>query len=134
MQKRGYEVALDVAYKIKFGRPHRSLLIDVDVFYPWRDKTISTQSQGDGSFVGEVFPRDAFDRFREIVFLHDLRVLIPDPPETVLETIYGDWRTPDRACDSHWDLLNRLRIPLGDPMPQLSTAVPAPPPIVGADL
>ena len=120
MQKRGYLLAVDIAYKLKFRRPDRRFLIDVDVFYPWNDMMVSSEAQEDGSFLGEFFPRNAFDRLSEIAFMGDLKVLIPDPPAIVLETIYGDWRTPVRVYRSHRDLLNRLLIPPGDPIPCFS--------------
>ena len=118
MQKRGYSVAIDQAYKLKFRRPFSRLLIDVDVFYPWNGKMISCLCLEEGNFLATSFHQNAFDRLREIIFLDDLKVLIPDPPATVLTTIYGSWRTPLRSYCSWHDPLNRLRIPPGEPMPR----------------
>ena len=117
MQCRGYNVAVDHAYKFKFGRPFCRLRIDVDVFYPWDGKMISCQCK-DGNIVGTFFHQNAFDRLTEVDFLGDVPVLIPDPPAAVLTTIYGDWRTPNRHYDSDRDLLNRLMIAPGEPMPR----------------
>ncbi len=118
MQSRGYGVAIDEAYKLKFKRPFCRLMIDVDVFYPWDGMMISCLCEVDGNLLATSFGQNAFDRLREINFLGDLKVLIPDPPTTVLTTIYGDWRTPNSRYDSEHDLLNRLRIPPGTPMPR----------------
>ena len=118
MQCRGYSVETDKAYKLKFQHQSCCLLIDVDIFFPWDGKMISCQCQKDGNIVGTSFHQHAFDRLTEINFLGDLPVLIPDPPTAVLTTIYGDWRTPNRHYKSGEDLLNRLRIPLGEPMPR----------------
>ncbi len=119
MATRGYSLATDRAYKFKFKRPFR-LMIDIDVFYPWNGKMISCHRREDGTCLATYFPRAAFDRLKEIVFLDDIRVLIPDPPASVLAAIYGDWRIPVRTYSSERDLHNRLRISPGDPMPQLS--------------
>lgn len=65
------------------------------------------------------FPLDSFSRLREITILDGLRVLIPDPPEAVLETIYGpNWHIPDPGYSSTNDLANRLSIPKGQPIPR----------------
>jgi len=124
MRCRGYHVAIDKAYKLKFRHPFFRLLIDVDVFYPWDGKMISCFREADGRLLATSFPQNAFDRLREIDFLDDLQVLIPDPPSAVLTTIYGDWRTPNSRYDSEQDLLNRLRLPPGDPVPCLPIMVP----------
>jgi hypothetical protein len=118
MQKRGYSVAIDKAYKLKFGRPFCRLLIDVDVVYPWNGKMISCLCVEEGNFLATSFHQNAFDRLKEIIFLGDLKVLIPDPPTTVLTTIYGAWRTPVRSYRSWKDPLNRLLIPPSEPMPR----------------
>jgi len=125
MQKRGYRTRVDKDYKLKFTRPLCRLWIDVDVFYPWNGKMICFADQKDGAWLGTVFPPDAFRRLREIDFADDIKVLIPDPPEPVLEAIYGDWRTPVRRYDSRRDLLNRLLIPPSQPMPRFPTSADA---------
>ena len=117
MQKRGYRTLFDKAYKLRFTRPPCPLWIDVDVFYPWNGKMICSADKKDGKVSGAIFPPDAFRRLREIDFANDLKVLIPDPPEPVLEAIYGDWRTPVRHYNSWRDIHNRLLIPPGQPKP-----------------
>jgi phosphorylcholine metabolism protein LicD len=92
MRRRGYGLEYCNKYKIRFIG--RDLLgkMDVDVFFPWEGKMICClDHETDKS--GAWFPLDAFNNFRSLTFL-DTRVSIPDPPERVLETAYGDWRTP----------------------------------------
>jgi hypothetical protein len=124
MQKRGYSVSMDKAYKLQFRRPFWGLRMDVDVFYPWNGKMISCWCTEEGHFHATSFQQNAFDRLREIIFLDNLKVLIPDPPTTVLTTIYGDWRTPVRNYRSWLDPLNLLQIPEGESMPRLPTMAP----------
>lgn len=118
MRKRGYELSVDKGYKFKFARPQHELLLDVDVFYDWHGMMVCASRQKDGTILGEAFSGNAFDRLREVPFLGKLKVLIPDPPEPVLKAIYGDWRTPVHisSYSSGRDPLNRLQIPLADPL------------------
>jgi hypothetical protein len=125
MRRRGYEVTSDKGYKFRFARPNHDLRLDVDVFYNWQGMMVCASGHSDGTLLGESFSADAFDRLREITFLGDLKVLIPDAPESVLETIYGDWRTPVHAYASHLDPLNRLSVPLADPLAFLTAIQPA---------
>ena len=69
MQCRGYNVAVDKAYKLKFQRQSCCLLIDVDVFYPWDGKMISCQCKENGKIVSTSFHQNAFDRLTEVNFL-----------------------------------------------------------------
>ena len=57
MEKRGYSLAADHPYKVKFERPLR-LLIDIDVFYPWNGKMISCHRRKNGTCLGTYFPPD----------------------------------------------------------------------------
>ena len=123
MQRRGYYVPIDSPYKLKFKRPFCRLMIDVDVFFPWDGKMISCLCE-DGKLLATSFHQNAFDHFAEISFLGDLQVLIPDPPSSVLTTIYGDWRRPNSHYDGERDLLNRLHIPPGQPMPRPPITTP----------
>jgi hypothetical protein len=124
MQKRGYSLSMDKAYKLQFRRPFWGLRMDVDVFYPWSGKMISCWCIEEGHFHATSFHQNAFDRLREIIFLNDLKVLIPDLPTTVLTTIYGDWRTPVRNYRSGLDPLNLLQISQGEPMPRFPILAP----------
>jgi phosphorylcholine metabolism protein LicD len=117
MLRRGYVVDLDCTYKLKFRRADKTLSMDVDVFYPWNGQMICSRIVSNGDLVGAVFPRSAFDRFRETSFLNGIRVRIPDLPEVVLATIYGDWKTPASKYKSGSDLLNPLTIAAGQPFP-----------------
>jgi hypothetical protein len=123
MQRRGYYVPIDSPYKLRFKRPFCRLWIDVDVFYPWDGKMISCWCE-DGKLLATSFYQKAFDHFAEISFLGDLQVLIPDPPSSVLTTIYGDWHRPNSHYDSERDLLNRLHVPPGQPTPRLPITTP----------
>jgi phosphorylcholine metabolism protein LicD len=123
MRRRGYYVPMDSPYKLKFKRPFLRLMIDVDVFYPWHGKMISCLCE-DGKMVATSFDQNAFDHFADITFLGDIQVLIPDPASSVLTTIYGDWRTPNSNYESEHNLLNRLHIPPGQPMPRPPITTP----------
>lgn len=119
MRARGYQLRVDVAYKLRFRREVRGPHIDVDVFYPFNGHMICSAVERDGSIRGASFPADAFARFRETSFL-GMTVRVPDPPELLLETMYGKgWRTPDPAYDSATDLENDLRLAPGEPQPPL---------------
>jgi hypothetical protein len=119
MRKRGYELASERLYKLKFVHPASRLWLDVDVLYRWNGRMITSVESDGGHFKVSYFPLDAFDDFKEVVFLDDLRVLVPEPPETVLASSYGDWRTPVRDYRSQSDLRNRLQIAPGEPRPCL---------------
>lgn len=111
MQKRGYELRQVRDYKIVFVRRDWITRMDIDLFFPWEGKMVCLAREGDGSFRGAWFRPDAFGNFRSSTFL-DSEVLIPDPPEPVLEAIYGDWRTPVKSYDSNGSLPNRLDLPV----------------------
>lgn len=122
MLQRGYFFAMDETYKFRLLRPDHVLHADFDVFYEADGEMICLGPNADGSHYGARFPLDCFDRLREITILDGLRVLIPDPPEAVLETIYGpNWHTPDPGYNSANDLANRLNIPKGQPIPRPSS-------------
>lgn len=119
MLRRGYFFTLDETYKFRLLRRDHVLHADFDVFYPAGGKMICLCPDYEGHH-GASFPLDSFERLREIEILDGLPVLIPDPPEVVLETVYGPgWRTPNPGYSSSTDLANRLRFPLGQPIPPL---------------
>jgi phosphorylcholine metabolism protein LicD len=115
MQKRGYRLLDAREYKIVFERRDRLTRMDIDVFLPWEDKMVCFSRQRDGSFRGAWFRSGAFKNFCNRVFL-DSEVLIPDPPEPILEAIYGDWRTPIKSYDSA-GIPNRLALPATTQLP-----------------
>ena len=119
MRRRGYRLALDWRYKLRFMRRWHWTWIDVDVFYPWQGKTICSTLREDGRVTGEAFPLGTFDRLREIEFLDGLQVLIPDPPEAVLEAVYGEWRIPDPSYHSATGPLTHFVIEPGGEMPAI---------------
>jgi hypothetical protein len=110
MQRRGYELRYAREYKIVFERRDRITRMDIDVFFPWEGKMVCLSEEEDGSFRGSWFRPNAFENLRNCIFL-DSEVLIPDPPEPVLEAIYGDWRTPVKEYDSNGWIPNRLVLP-----------------------
>lgn len=117
MERRGYMLEFNDSYKMRFIRRDRITHLDVDVFFPWNGRMICIHMTDDGWHAGAWFPRDAFDNFRRVIFC-GREMLIPEPPETVLETIYGDWRTPVVAYSSV-DIPNRLHLPEGAEKPCL---------------
>ena len=119
MRRRGYELAFERLYKLKFVLPASKLWLDVDVLYRWNGRMITSVESDGGEFNASYFPLDTFDQLREVVFLDDLHVFVPEPPETVLTSIYGDWRTPVRDYCSQHDLCNRLQIAPWEPRPRL---------------
>jgi hypothetical protein len=118
-EKRGYELRQAREYKIAFVRRDRIAKMDIDVFFPWEGKMICLARERDGSFRGAWFHSDAFDNFRSCTFLGS-DVLIPDPPEPVLEASYGDWRTPIKSYNSNGSIPNRLDLPAAAPHPDLA--------------
>ena len=107
MRRRGYDVIVDKDFKFKFARPNFDLILDVDVFFPWKDMLVCSSLQEDGSYLSEWFAQDAFGTLSQRTFL-GVRVFVPDPPESILRAIYGDWQTPRPAYSSQRDPLNRL--------------------------
>jgi hypothetical protein len=122
MQKRGYELRQAREYKIALVRRDRITKMDIDVFFPWEGKMVCLARERDGSLRGAWFQPDAFDNFRSCTFLGS-EVLIPDPPEPVLEAIYGDWRTPINSYDSNGSIPNRLDLPAAAQQPDLADSV-----------
>ena len=119
MLQRGYFFTIDEAYKFRLLRPDHVLHADFDVFYQANGAMICLGPDGKGNHYGARFPLHSFDRLREIAILDGLRVLVPDPPEAVLETIYGpDWQIPNAGYNSGSDLANRLTIQQGEPIPR----------------
>jgi phosphorylcholine metabolism protein LicD len=98
MRRRGYGLELSRNYKMRFAGRDLLAHLDVDVIFPWEGKMICFDIQEGNKLVGAWFPPDAFNNFRSLTF-SGTRVLIPDPPERVLETAYGDWRTPVKKYD-----------------------------------
>ena len=117
MRRRGYGLELSRNYKIKFIGPDLLAHLDVDVFIPWGGKMVCCDNHESGKS-GAWFPPDAFNNFRSLTFA-GTRVSIPDPPERVLETAYGDWRTPVTKYSSGCNR-NELRIADGEPGPKLA--------------
>jgi hypothetical protein len=119
MEKRGYELRQAREYKIAFVRRDRITQMDIDVFFPWEGKMVCLARERDGSFRGAWFQPHAFDNFRSCTFMGS-DVLIPDPPEPVLEASYGDWRTPIKSYNSTGSIPNRIDLPAAAPHPDLA--------------
>ena len=117
MQRRGYILAFDRKYKIRFNRRDRMFHLDVDVFFRWEDKMVCLLLLDDGRFQGAWFPPHLFDSFRSCAFL-GTEVLIPDPPEPILGAVYGDWRTPVKSY-SYTGIPNWLELPAGTKSPMM---------------
>ena len=107
MRWRGYALIADRDCKFKFARPSFDLILDIDVFFPWKDMIVCSSRQEDGSYLSEWFPQDAFAVLSPRTFL-GVRVFVPEQPERILQAIYGDWQTPRPAYSSQRDPLNRL--------------------------
>jgi len=107
MRRRGYALIADRDCKFKFARPSFDLILDIDVFFPWKDMIVCSSRQEDGSYLSEWFRQDAFAALTPRTFL-GVRVLVPEQPELILQAIYGDWQTPRPAYSSQRDPLNRL--------------------------
>jgi hypothetical protein len=118
LERRGFVLREDRPHKLSFWGDDGILHIDIDVIYPWEGRMICTTIDPDEGLIGAWFPEASFGDLREVVFLGDISVLIPEFPELVLETIYGDWRTPVSAYNSRVGLLNRFHVPKGSPMPE----------------
>lgn len=115
---RGYLFERDEPYKFRIMRPDRVLHADFDVFFPHEGRMICIAPVRDGGYSGASFPLDSFARVTPMTIIGDLQVQIPDPPERVLETIYGaGWRVPDPGYRSDTDLANRVRLAAGEPVP-----------------
>ena len=128
MTRRGYRARIDVPYKLRFTRPDR-LSLDVDVFYSWNGDAICTMARKDGSVSGARFPIEAFARLRPEQ-LNGIAVLIPDPPELVLSTIYGAWHTPRPGYKSGSDLGNAINVSASEPKPPFTLLSESPRPAI----
>lgn len=117
MRRRGYGLEFSRNYKMRFIGRDLLAHLDVDVFFPWERKMICFDIQESDKLVGAWFPLDAFNNFRSLTF-SGTRVSIPDPPERVLETAYGDWRTPVKKYD-WFRIPNWLHIADGATWPKL---------------
>jgi hypothetical protein len=117
MRRRGYGLELSGNYKMRFIGPDLLAHLDVDVFILWGGKMVCCHYHESG-MDGAWFPPDAFNNFRSLTFA-GTRVSIPDPPERVLETAYGDWRTPVTKHES-WCIPNGLHIADGETWPKLT--------------
>ena len=118
MRRRGYGLDEDACgnYKIRFVGRDLLGYLDVDAFFPWEGKMVCFFDHKQGKH-GAWFPLDALSNFRGVTF-NGIHASIPDPPERVLETIYGDWRTPVKEHD--WSRIpNRLHIADGATAPKL---------------
>ena len=91
MRRRGYGLELSGNYKMKFIGPDLLAHLDVDVFIPWGGKMVCCATMKAAWMAHGFLPM--IHNFRSLTFA-GTRVSIPDPPERVLETAYGDWRTP----------------------------------------
>jgi phosphorylcholine metabolism protein LicD len=118
MRKRGYGLEFDRNYKMRFMGRDLLVWLDIDVFFPWQGKMICFVDHEIIGKFGAWFPLDAFNSFRSLTFV-GTRISIPDPPERVLETAYGDWRTPIKKYHS-FRIPNRLHIADGASWPKLS--------------
>jgi hypothetical protein len=116
MRRRGYRLDFDRDYKLRFIGRDLLLHLDVDVFFFWEGKMVCCHNHESGKY-GAWFLPDAFNNFRSITFA-GTPVSIPDPPERVLETAYGDWRTPVKKIDRA--VPNRLDIADGATWPKLA--------------
>jgi hypothetical protein len=117
MRRRGYGLEFGRNYKMRFIGRDLLAHLDVDVFFPWERKMICFLDHEEIGKHGAWFPLDAFNNFRSLTF-SGTRVLIPDPPERVLETAYGDWRTPVKKHD-WFRIPNSLHIADGETLPKL---------------
>jgi hypothetical protein len=116
MRRRGCGLEYCRNYKLRFIGRDVLTRLDVDVFFPYEGKMICFFNHERGGH-GAWFPLDAFKTFRSHTFSGS-RVLIPDPPERILETAYGDWRTPVKKYD-WFRIPNWLQIAEGAPWPKL---------------
>lgn len=114
MLSRGYLLEFDVPYKMRFVTPDYVLRMDIDVLFPWKDKLACKSKEIDGKVLLNVFDREAFTDVRRRTFLDDVEVLVPGGAELVLETIYGDWRTPVRDY-RHDQNRNKVVVAADDP-------------------
>jgi hypothetical protein len=117
MRRRGYRLEFDRNYKMRFMGRDLLGYLDVDVFFPWEGKMVCCHDHESRQY-GAWFPADAFNNFRRVSFA-GTSVLIPDPPERILETVYGDWRTPVKKYD-WFRIPNWLHIAEGAAWPKLT--------------
>lgn len=118
MRARGYRLDDEFTGNYKMRFVGRDLLghLDVDVFFPWEGKMVCFFDHERGKH-GAWFPLNALNNFRIVTF-KGIRVLVPDPPERVLETAYGNWRTPAKNHD-WFGIPNWLHIADGATAPKL---------------
>ncbi len=95
MKKRGYKVRHDVPYSLSFVTADGLLYLDIDRIYKHKGKMIqSARSELSGEITAYHYPDHVFNEFVSKIFVAGIRVWVPTRAEDLLESIYGDWRTP----------------------------------------
>ena len=95
MKKRGYLVRMDVPYLFSFNRPDGLLHLDISLVYLFKGKILTSEFiEETGEMSANTFPENAFRELKRTLFLKNISVWLPSDTESILESMYGNWRVP----------------------------------------
>ncbi|MFC1593955.1 NTP transferase domain-containing protein [Candidatus Omnitrophota bacterium] len=108
MVNKGFQVRIENQHKVSFIHPRCDhLYIDIDRVYEKKGQMVITNSDADDTNnYSYYFSPDTFSGFKTVRFQDGLEALIPQEPEKFLETVYGDWRTPQQKSHYLYGPLN----------------------------
>ncbi|HEY7878116.1 MAG TPA: phosphocholine cytidylyltransferase family protein [Gemmatimonadaceae bacterium] len=108
MQARGFQIRIDRPGKLSVVHPgHPRLFIDLDVVHRRPDGWAIINIDSDPRRICEyVFAPPVFGGTRRARFSGHHAVRLPADPETFLEAVYGDWRTPQPGVHHLYGPLN----------------------------
>lgn len=94
MLARGYRLRHNHKFQFSFFRRDYFLYLDVDILFVSNGRlaVISPLTATTGEI--DAFPADAIGEPRQGLFVGAVKVWLPQNPELVLSSLYGDWRTP----------------------------------------
>jgi hypothetical protein len=106
LRAEGFFLRKQSPFKLSLWWRDTILHLDMDLILPFAGRTVCVSAARRRELSGLWFPAGAFEPLREDVFL-GTRVLVPAEPETVLSSIYGDWRVPAPSYRAGAGPLNR---------------------------
>ncbi|HXV74644.1 MAG TPA: hypothetical protein VD713_07940 [Sphingomonadales bacterium] len=118
MRKRGYALAFDRPYKLRFTHPRSKVWLDVDVVYSWNDRMITSFEPNEKSH-RVAFSAQCVRQFSRGRHLGRLSSSDPRSGRNGIDIKLWGWRTPKRNYNSKFDLRNRLDAAPGELQPRL---------------
>jgi hypothetical protein len=110
MARVGYLKWGDGPSKVTLFKANRPVTLDIDILVPRGDWLVAISERPEGVVINRFSP-EAIGRPQPAVFLGDLNVYVPEHPEAILESIYGDWRIPKPDYNSMHDPIGQILEP-----------------------